>query len=77
MTQLQLESLQIGDLVVAVEDARHPEFKWSPAYPNRPELGKIYKVTGVFTTNGYQDVAVEGVCGQWWRGRFNIINSTN
>lgn len=77
MTRLELESLQIGDLVVAVASEEHPEFKWSPAYPDRPELGKIYKVSGVFTDNGYQDVSVDGVPGQWMRERFNIINRSN
>lgn len=77
MTKLELESLQIGDLVIAVDTKEHPEFKWSPQYQDRPVLGKIYKVSGVFTDDGYEDVAVEGVPGQWMRERFIIINSTN
>ena len=75
MTRLELESLQIGDLVIAVDTKEYPEFKWSPAYPDRPELGKIYKVSGIFVDGGFQDVAVEGVAGQWMRERFNRINN--
>lgn len=77
MTKLEFDRLQVGDRVVAVLYNKLTNLKYSPDYPNRPEIGKIYIVSKVISEDGCQDISVIGLPGDWMRERFNIINRDN